>query len=355
MSSSRRRFLSQVTTTIACSAFTPQWLFGHNPNAQATATRSEPAIIGHGSHQYKVNLSWGQLDPKRFPVKDCHEMVQDSRGRILLLTNHTKNNVLVYDKSGALLESWGSEYPGAHGLTLSNENGEDFLWISDNIRHEVIKTTINGTVVRRLPFPRESGLYQEASEYVPTEVAVAPNGDVYVADGYGKQHILHYDQHGALKNFFGGRGDGPQHLDNAHGIALDARKQNSPTLLVSARQQNAVKRFSLAGELLEVIQLPGAYICRPVVSGKNVYFAVLISRMPWDSQSGFVLILDEHDKVTSAPGGSTPTYRDGKLQRLHQTLRLFKHPHDVCVDKDENLYVAQWNSGGVYPMQLVRV
>ena len=106
------------------------------------------AIIGHGTHRYKVDLNWGKLNSKNFPVKDCHEMVQDAKGRIILLTNHTKNNVLIYDKSGKLLDSWGKEYPGAHGLTLHDENGTEFLYISDNERHEVIKTTLDGKIIQ---------------------------------------------------------------------------------------------------------------------------------------------------------------------------------------------------------------
>ena len=115
------------------------------------------AIIGHGSHQYKIDLNWGALNPNYYPVNDCHEMVQDSKGRILLLTNHTKNNIIVYDRSGNLLETWGTDYPGAHGLTLNVENGEDFLYIADNNRHEVIKTTIDGKVVQVFSYPNESG------------------------------------------------------------------------------------------------------------------------------------------------------------------------------------------------------
>ncbi len=81
---------------------------------------------------------------KRYPVKDCHEMVQDSKGRIILLTNEAKNNVIIYDKKGKLIDTWGNEYPGAHGLTLFNENGEEVLFICDNNRHQVIKTTLMG-------------------------------------------------------------------------------------------------------------------------------------------------------------------------------------------------------------------
>ena len=349
MPPSRRDFLRTICATAPAAIFA-----GASLDTDLIAAE-DPAIIGHGTHRYRVNLNWGRLDSARYPIKDAHEMVEDSRGRIVLLTNHTKNNVLIYDKSGKLLESWGTDYPGAHGLTLSRENGEDFLWISDNARHEVIKTSLTGQVVMTLPYPKESGHYANANEYVPTEVAVAPDGDIYVADGYGKQFVIQYDARGKLVRTFGGRGNEPGSLDNAHGIAIDTRNPADPALLVTARQQNALKRYSLDGRHLETIALPGAYICRPVVHGKHVYFAVLISKLPWNSQSGFVLILDEKNRVVSAPGGSVPRYVDGKLNRLHQTLKVFRHPHDVCVDRNENVYVAQWNSGGLYPIQLVRV
>ncbi len=312
-------------------------------------------IIGHGSHRYKIDLNWGALNANFYPVNDCHEMVQDTRGRIILLTNDTKNNVIIYDKSGKLIEVWGTDYPGAHGLTLNIENGEDFLYICDNNRHEVIKTTIDGQVVMTLPWPKESGHYEKAEQYIPTETAIAPNGDIYVADGYGLQYIMHYNARGELQNVFGGRGPGEEHFDNAHGICLDLRVPQAPSLLITARQQNKLKRFSLDGRLMSIIDLPGAFICRPVIHGKEVYLATLVSKLPWNSQSGFVCILNEKDQVISVPGGSEPVYHQNQLQQLQQTVKVFQHPHDVCVDDDENLYVAQWNSGKTYPIKLIRV
>lgn len=282
-------------------------------------------------------------------------MVQDGSGRILLLTNEIRNNVIIYDKAGRVLDTWGKEYPGAHGLTLSKENGEEFLFLTDTVRHEVIKTTLSGKVVLTLGFPKESGLYSKKEEFVPTEVALGPNGEIYVADGYGAQYIVQYSSKGELVRCFGGRNQGPGGFDNAHGIALDQRDPSQTVLLITARQQNALKRFSLDGEYLSTIELPGAFICRPVVAGEHVYLAVLISRMPWNSQSGFVLVLDRDNRVISSLGGSDPTYDEQGLQPLHQVTRLFKHPHDVCVDDEENLYVAQWNSGNIPPLKLVRI
>src|SRR4028119_1120412 len=69
--------------------------------------KDKKPVFGHNGMHYRMDEKWGTLDSQKYPVKDCHEMVQDSKGRILLLTNETKNNVLVYNKSGKLLKSWG--------------------------------------------------------------------------------------------------------------------------------------------------------------------------------------------------------------------------------------------------------
>jgi hypothetical protein len=346
----RRTFVQASACAVAAAGLPPLEVWGYDGRPL-----HDDIILGYGDHQYRLDYDWGRLDPAAVPVRDCHEMVQDSRGRIVLLTNHTDNNVIIYDRSGRLVETWGSEYPGAHGLTLAVENGQDFVFISDNERHEVIKTTIDGRVVMTIPYPRECPAYTAPEQYVPTEVAVGPAGQIYVADGYGLQYVIEYTASGEYVRCFGGRGEGPANFANAHGICLDDRDPDDPTLLVTARAQNAFKRFSLDGHHLATIDVPGAYVCRPVIHGDHLFAAVLISRLPWDSRSGFVTILDASDRVVSNLGGSLPTYVDGVLEPMHQVVKVFMHPHDVCVDADDNLYVAQWNSDGIYPIKLERV
>jgi len=166
---------------------------------------------------------------------------------------------------------------------------------------------------------------------------------------------LHYDSNGKLMSYFGGRGEGDEKLDNAHGICIDTR-QGAPTLLVTDRTRNCFKRFSMDGKLIEVIQLPGACVCRPVIKGDYLYAAVLRSPDLGAEKTGFVTILDKQNKVVSNIGGTPPVYgTGGKLQPMAQAEKIFIHPHDVCVDKDDNLYVAQWASGKVYPYKFKRV
>lgn len=316
---------------------------------------TEDMIIGHTNKKYKLDTNWSKADVAKNPVNDCHEMVQDSKGRILLLTNETKNNVLIYDKKGKLLDAWGSEYPGAHGLTLFNENGTDVLFICDNTRHQVIKTTTDGRVLMVLDYPKETGEYTKAEEYVPTETTIGPKGDIYVADGYGKDFIIHYDAQGRYLNHFGGRGDEPKHLLNAHGVTIDHRDAKRPCLIVTSRQQNAFKRYTLDGVYIDTISLPGAWVCRAVINGDYLYAAVLQTDNQQWKQSGFITILDKYYKVVSNPGGSEPTYSGDKLTEMYQTTKHFQYPHDVCIDDEQNMYVAQWNSGKVYPYKLTPV
>lgn len=339
----RRTFLLNTSLGLAASAL-------HIPHIMATTE----IILGHNQKRYRINTRWSQADVSRNPVNDCHEMVQDQKGRILLLTNETRNNVLIYDKNGKLLDSWGTEYPGAHGLTLFNENGTDVLFICDNTRHQVIKTDLTGKVLMTLDYPKETGAYTKPEEYIPTETAVAPNGDIYVADGYGKDFIIQYDHTGRYIRHFGGRGEGAEHLLNAHGVCVDLRSPAQPCLIVTSRQQNAFKRYDLTGKHLETVSLPGAWVCRPVIRGEYLYAAVLQSNSRQWQQSGFVTILDKQNRVVSNLAGSEPTYATGSKtpDEMYQTIQAFQYPHDVCVDDEENLYVAQWNSGKTYPFKL---
>ena len=312
----------------------------------------EKVILGHNNKRYKINTKWSRADVARYPVNDCHEMVQDQKGRILLLTNETKNNVLIYNKHGKLLDTWGTEYPGAHGFTLFNENGTDTLFICDNNRHQVIKTTIDGRVLLTLDYPKETGMYTRPDEYVPTETAIAANGDIYVADGYGKDFIIQYDPNGKYIRHFGGRGTEDKHLLNAHGVCIDTRNNKNPTLIVCSRQQNSFKRFSMEGVYIETISLPGSWVCRPVIKGDYLYAAVLQSNNKQWKQSGFVTILDANNRVVSNLAGTEPVYKGNVPDEMFQTDKVFEYPHDVCIDDEENLYVAQWNSGKTYPYKL---
>ena len=146
--------------------------------------------------------------------------------------------------------------------------------------------------------PPEITDYKKPKEFKPTETTVAPNGDIYIADGYGKDFIIQYDAQGNYIRHFGGRGKLDEQFNCAHGITFDHRDPQNPSLLITSRSANEFKCFTLEGQYLETISLPGCYICRPVIKGNLIYFAVIITNK-WDTFDGMLAVLDKNNKVIS--------------------------------------------------------
>ncbi len=349
---SRRKFIKASGALLAGAS-----LPGTFPSIPKDSERPA-ALIGHGDFKYRVHKQWGNLDPSVTPVNNCHEMVIDRKGRLIMITDEVKNNIIIYDRSGKLLKTWGSQFPGGHGLTLFQEGTEEFLYITDTRLGKVFKTTLDGKTLLTIDHPQTIGVYNESQSFKPTETTVADNGDIYVADGYGSQFIIQYNSQGEYIRHFGGKGDADGQFDTCHGVCIDRRNPDNTTLLCTSRTHNSFKRFTLEGQYISTIFLPGAFVCRPVIDEGNIYSGVCWSRLRYlnrTANSGFVTILNEQDQVISNPGGSTPHYIDGKLQLMVQSQPIFQHCHDVCIDGDKNIYVCQWNAGRSYPIKLERV
>lgn len=313
------------------------------------------AVVGQGKYQWRVVPGWGVLDAET-PVKDCHAMVQVSDGRIFLLTNHTKNNVIIYDKSGKLLGKWGTEYPGAHGLTLSVENAGDFFYLTDYERHQFYKVSIDGAVERTWDFPEKSGKYTKAEEFKPTHVALAPDGGFFVCDGYGKNWVHRYNSDGEWIAAFGGDEPDGRKLACAHGAWVDTRDGNN-LLWVTSRNESKVKRFTMAGKPVDEIEFPGARPNFIVPFGEFTMVPHLKGNQGAKEkiQSGFVSVLGPDLKVVANIGAPAADYVDGKLQPMGSDTKLFTNPHGILIDDEGSVYVAQWNSGATYPIKLERV
>ncbi len=330
-------------------------------------------VIGHGGFTYKVDKGWAKISVNSNPLFNCHEMIQDSKGRLIMLGDCTKNNILIFDKSGTLLDYWGSAFPGGHGLSIAKEGADDFLMITDcgwfqdktgkwdRQAGQVLKTTTDGKLIFSIGHPKTIGIYKDDEYFQPTETAVAANGDIYVADGYGSDYIIQYNSRGQYIRHFGGHNnaDKEHNLHNAHGVAIDERDKSNPVLVCTSREENCFKIFSMDGKFKKRLDMPGMFVCRAVIKGDNLYAGVCWSKNAEGKQfdnSGFITILDKNNKVVSSPGGTAPVYKDNILQQTFQAPNpVFNHGHDVCVDDEQNLYVCQWNANHIAPIKLNRV
>lgn len=346
----RRRFLATTSLALGAAPFI---------RAQSkTAPELHGSIVGHGTHRYRVDKRWSLADPSNAPVNNCHEMVQVRDGRLFLLTDHARNNILIYAKDGTLLGTWTLNLTGAHGLTLTMEKGREVLWIAD-YKGRVVKTSLEGELLMELPGAEQCGAYEAGQKYSPTEVAVGPDGRLYVADGYGSQFILRFDAGGKYLGKFGGKSElADGKFLQAHGLVFDTREEE-PLLLCTERMKNMFQWFTPEGEFVKSVYLPGAFMSRPVIQGDHLYSGVCFGMVPNDFRPklnrGFVTILDKGNRVISSPGGSEPRYNDaGELMVMMQEQPFIQHGHDVCVDDEQSLYVCQWNAGKAYPYKLHR-
>ncbi len=363
---SRRHFLAGLTTAAAAT-----W----TQTLSAAPDPKKDIIIGHGAHRYKVNKEWVPAGQGRHhPILNCHEMVQTKDGRLFMIGDHWDNQMLVFKPDGTIIDSWGSVWPGGHGLTLSNENGEEFLFVTDSglwksgsggyrQTGRVTKIDLSGKEIFSISHPMSVGAYEPNMVFNPTETAIAPNGDIYIVDGYGSQFVLRYDAKGKFISRFGGKDGVPEteRLNNAHGVAIDLRAgADKATVIVTSRANHCFRRFTLDGKFIETIPVPGCMVCRPVISGQELYAGVCWSKDPVlnklaNNPSGFTVILDAANRVVSAPGGTQPIYEGGKLEPLTRDQPVFDHGHDVCVLENGDLIVCQWNAFQTYPIKLEKI
>jgi hypothetical protein len=340
---SRRQFLrSAGVVAVACSA--PRLWAG-----------SAPETIGQGDFRYRRVPDWGVLDANT-PVNDCHGLAQDREGHIILLTNHTANNVIIYDRSGRLVHKWGTRFPGAHGLSLVTEGTREVLFITDLKTHRVAKTTLDGEILNEWRWPEATGKYAQEDQYRPSWTLHLPNGEFFVLDGYGRDYIVHYGADGNFRRIMGGQEGGIVHW-GPHGGMIDQPASSAPSLLIAMSDQKYLLRLALDGTKLQQVDLPGGNPRQIRRYGDHYFVAHLADNWPKDRSSrGFVSVLDQNLRVVANLAGTAPVYDDnGRLQPMRHEQDIFLHPHDLLVDDESSLYVAQFSSNQTYPLKFERV
>jgi hypothetical protein len=306
----------------------------------------KPPVTGSGSHVYEVTHDWGAL-PKSIQYGNTHGVCVDAQGQVYI--HHTvhagspsDDTMVVFDHNGKFVRSWGREFKGgAHGLLLHKEGREEFLYLCDTQRAVVAKVTLRGEKVWELGYPKESSAYRlnadgsQAVKYSPTNLAVAPNGDVYVADGYGSSFINQYSSKGEFVRTFGGKGTEPGLLDCPHGIALD-RRGSQPRLLVADRKNHRFQYFSLDGRHLGFAGLGDVKLpCHFDFRQDTLLVPDLEAR---------VTLMDGNDRLITQLGeDDSNTW--GQLRKEERSRFIpgkFVCPHSACFDHDGNIFVVEW-------------
>jgi len=173
-------------------------------------------------------------------------------------------SVYLFDATGAVVKSFGAGLIlSPHGIDVDREGN---VWVTDcactlgrsaqpanpPAGHQIFKFSPDGKLLMTLGKAGGAGAIDSGFFYQPNDVLVAPNGDIYVAEGHSSSpgsvaRVLKFSKDGKLIASWGKFGSGPDELDQPHALAMDSRGR----LFVGDRGNNRIKIFDQNGKLLD--------------------------------------------------------------------------------------------------------
>ncbi len=302
-----------------------------------------------GGLTYRVVQDWEQL-PEGFHHGDVAGVSVDSKDRVYVYTRR-ESRVIVYDQDGSFRASWGEDFftPRTHGITVGPD---DTVYCVDEGHHAVFRYTPEGELLQTIgtpDTPSDTG-YDGSLASIrhggppfnrPTNIAIAPNGDLYVSDGYGNARIHHFRSDGTLVQSWGEPGTGPGEFNLPHGIAVAADGR----VLVADRENDRIQIFDPEGDFLE----EWTEVQRPTNIAIDDDDRIYVSEL-WRPAGDESLRLG---RITDDRPGRVSVYQpDGHLLARwggpdRAAAGNFIAPHDICVDSRGDVYVGEvtWTFG----------
>lgn len=295
-------------------------------------------------YQYVADEHWAQL-PTGWSWHEVTAIAIDSKDRVFVF-NRGEHPVIIFDRDGSFIGSWGEgQFARPHGITIGPD---DSVYCTDDLDHTVKKFTPDGKLLFTLGTsgkPSDTGAtsidyrtIKHSSDpfYFPTNMALSPDGEIYVADGYGNARIHKFSAEGNLMLSWGSPGSGPGQFHVPHGIAVN----REGVVFVADRENSRIQLFSPKGEFLaEQTQI--ARPCQVAFgAAENLYVAELGYRAGmWpgtsapspDATGGRVSIFSADWQLLAQLGGGTDPTAPGDLFA----------PHDIRVDSHGDFYVAE--------------
>ena len=228
-----------------------------------------PPVSLLGAHNdlanpYRPGVSWGQLPEARkwgstasvsvapdgtiWVVDRCGN--SGAGGATCGGASANVNPIFQFDTSGKMLKTFGAGmFVSPHKLSVDKEGN---VWLADNGGNQVFKLNQDGKILLTLGKKGVAGTGVDEFD-APTDVAIAPNGDIFVGDGHsgggtatGNARIMKFDKNGKFITSWGKKGMGPGEFDVIHTLAFDSRGR----LFVGDRQNNRIQIFDQNGKFL---------------------------------------------------------------------------------------------------------
>jgi DNA-binding beta-propeller fold protein YncE len=261
---------------------------------------------------YRPVPGWPRL-PDGLEFGEVSAVAVDAADRVHVF-HRGRHPVLVFDRDGRFLRSWGDDLVRtAHGLRLDRDGN---VWVTDIGHHQVMKFDPGGKLLLSLGRKDRPGDGPDQFDR-PTDVAVAPSGEFYVADGYGNARVLTFSREGKLLTQWGKKGSGAGEFRLPHAICLDERGR----VYVGDRENDRVQVFDPDGKFLAQFTDSGAPYGLFLGGAGRLFVA--------DGRAHRVKVLDLHGRVL------------GRWGARGTGAGQFRCPHGVCGDSHGTVYVAE--------------
>ena len=298
-------------------------------------------ITGNGEWTYKIASGWGAL-PSGLSFGGTHGAVaQDKAGKIYVSTQ-SETGILVYSADGQLLSRIAEAYPEVHSMVHAEEGGVEYFYttVQKGTPREnwlFVKMKLDGTPVLKITAPPEAG-FKSPNEWRITAAVPAPDGSLFIANGYGDSRIFRFSRNGDYLRSYSGKGSDPGLLNCSHGLTLDTR-YGQPLLLVCDRENRRLCHFDLDGKYVRTVTEHLRRPCQISILGDYAMVSEL---------EGRVTILDR-DNVPVAFLGDNPhktEWANYDLDPKTIAPAIFSAAHGCFIDREASIYVSDWNRTG---------
>jgi hypothetical protein len=336
---SRRTFLAAAGASVLATAV-PASAHPIEEAANMQAS-SQLFITGNGEWTYQVLPGWGTL-PADINFGGTHGAIaQDNAGNIYVSTQ-SETGILVYSPDGRLLKKIAEAFPEVHSMVHAEENGTEYFYTTvqrgtPQQNWLFAKVKLDGTPVLKITAPSEAG-FKSPNEWRLTAAVPAPDGSIFIANGYGDSRIFHFDRNGNYQRSYSGKGSDPGLLNCSHGLTLDTR-YGQPLLLVCDRENRRLCHFDLDGKYVRTVT---EHLRRPCQISLHGDYAIV------SELEGRVTVLDR-DNVPVAFLGDNPhktEWANYDLDPKTIAPATFSAAHGCFIDREGNIYVSDWNHVG---------
>lgn len=215
------------------------WCFNPSGKAQSPEVNGPVERIRPLETGYQVDRSWPLKSEGAGEWGEMSGLCFDHDGHIWAF-HRGKVPVEIYDRKGERLKAWGEgEFIRPHQVRV---DASGHIWLVDAGLHIVRKYDSKGKVLLTLGTPGKSGVDDSHFDQ-PTDVAIAPSGEIFVSDGYGNARVVKFDAQGRFVKAWGKKGTAPGEFDLPHSIAIDSEG----LLYVADRSNGRVQIFDTDG------------------------------------------------------------------------------------------------------------